>query len=287
MLEEDRLRITACRGIEDPGAVVGQSFSTGELPFQEIVHSSKPLILADVQIGPTFRGLCNSGTARGWMGIPLMVRGVLIGILTLESRRVAAYGAEKETLAETFANQAAIAIENARLFKQVQHLAITDTLTGLYNRRHFFELASREFERSRRYGHTLSLLMWDIDHFKLVNDNFGHLIGDQVLQKVTQRCRDHLREIDSLGRYGGDEFVALLPETDLEHASPAAERLCQAIPKDPFIIGDKSVTLSISLGIAELDESCSSLEMLLDRADQALYLAKQAGRNCVVAWPKP
>jgi diguanylate cyclase (GGDEF)-like protein len=287
LFEGQALTITACRGFQDPGQVLGQVFPADNPLFLEALHRQAPLSLVDAQQDDRFQGWCGTTYTRGWMGAPLIVRNESIGYLILDSRQAGAYGPEKEALIGAFANQAAIAIENARLFKQAQHLAITDSLTGLYNRRHFFDLASREFERTRRYGHALALLMWDIDHFKTVNDRFGHIAGDQVLQAVTQRCRAQLREVDIMGRYGGEEFVAILPETGLDQARLAAGRLCQAISNEPFSIGRESVFLSISLGVAEADEACSSLEILLDRADQALYTAKQGGRNGVAAWTNP
>jgi diguanylate cyclase (GGDEF)-like protein/PAS domain S-box-containing protein len=278
------LTVTACRGFPNPAEVLGQRFPIENPLFVEALQHKKPIILEDAQADPRFEGWCATHTTRGWMGVPLIVRGEPIGYLNLDSLQVGAYETEKAALIQAFANQAAIAIENARLYKQAQHLAITDSLTGLYNRRHFFELASREFERTRRYGHALSMLMWDVDHFKLVNDRFGHIAGDQALQAITQRCREQLREADILGRYGGEEFVALLPETSLQYARQAAERLLIAISGRPFDTCGQSISLSISIGVAEIDPGCPNLEALLERADQALYKAKQSGRNGVAAW---
>ncbi len=208
----------------------------------------------------------------------------MIGFLTLDSAQPNAYGESECSLAIAFANQAAIAIDNARLFKQVQQLAITDSLTGIYNRHHFFDLATREFERARRYGRSLTLVMWDIDHFKIVNDTFGHLVGDQVLRVVAERSRKNLREVDVLARYGGEEFVALLPEAHMYHAREVGERLRVAIGEHPILVRDNEVKITISVGVAALEAGCPSLEILLDRADQALYQAKNAGRNRVEAW---
>ncbi|MGB7873478.1 MAG: GAF domain-containing protein [Anaerolineales bacterium] len=180
-----------------------------------------------------------------------------------------------------FANQVAIAIENARLFGEVQRLATLDGLTNLNNRRHFFEMARGEFIRDSRYGRSLSAMLIDIDHFKAFNDNYGHAIGDQVLKVVADLCKQSLRQTDILGRYGGEEFVALLPETDRHIAQTVAERLRERVSQ--MIVstekGDLSVTVSI--GVAENNEHTPDLETLVARADQAMYIAKHKGRNQV------
>ncbi len=180
-----------------------------------------------------------------------------------------------------FANQVSIAIENARLFGAVQRLAAMDGLTGLNNRRYFSDIARIEFSRARRYEHSLSAMLLDIDYFKDFNDNFGHAIGDQVLQVVANCCKQSLRQTDILGRYGGEEFVALLPETDRHIAQSVAERLREKVSQ--LIVstekGDLSVTVSI--GVAENNEYTPDLDTLIARADQAMYIAKHKGRNLV------
>jgi diguanylate cyclase (GGDEF)-like protein len=175
--------------------------------------------------------------------------------------------------------QSETALRNALV--EVERLAITDSLTGLYNHRHWFELADREFQRARRYRLPLSVMMVDIDEFKRVNDTHGHAIGDQVLQWVAECCRKELRGVDVIGRYGGDEFVALLPETGLSAACQVAERLRKSIAERALDTKAGRITVTVSLGIAVLDDEHLTPESLLDRADQALYVAKQNGRNRV------
>jgi diguanylate cyclase (GGDEF)-like protein len=165
--------------------------------------------------------------------------------------------------------------------EEVERLAFTDALTGLYNRRHLFLLADREFQRARRYQLPLSAMMLDIDEFKRVNDTYGHVIGDQVLQRVADCCRKELRGVDVIGRYGGDEFVALLPETGLSAACQVAERLRKTIAERVLDTKTGRVTVTVSLGVAVLDDEHLTPESLLDRADKALYIAKQNGRNRV------
>ena len=284
LVEGDHLRLVSGRGFAVPEQFIGQNFPISDELTSEIRRTAQPLILPDAAADARFQHWSEVGSVRGWIGVPLLLHGGFIGYLTIDSRRVAAYDVADAAMAQAFANEAAIAIESARLFSQVQHMAITDPLTELYNRRHFYDLANSEFERSRRYGHSLSLIMLDIDHFKRVNDTYGHLAGDQVLKEVARRCMEVVREIDVVARYGGEEFIVLLPETVLEGAAQAAERMKARITDQPIIVGEWQVEVSVCIGVAEIDERCLDLEALLERADQALYAAKRAGRGQVSLW---
>ncbi len=168
---------------------------------------------------------------------------------------------------------------------RLEKLATLDGLTGLSNRRHFFELARREFQRSRRFRHPLTAIMLDIDHFKRVNDTHGHGAGDEVLRTLARRCQECLRKVDILGRYGGEEFSILLPESGLEAGLLAAERLQQCIAGAPMQTTAGPLAVTISLGVAPDSPNLPDLEALLDRADAALYAAKRAGRNRVASLP--
>ena len=171
--------------------------------------------------------------------------------------------------------------ELGNALEEVQRLAITDSLTGLYNRRHFFELADNELQRARRYRRFLSAIMLDIDHFKQVNDTHGHAVGDHVLKEVADCCSQAMRKEDVLGRYGGDEFAIMLPESNLVATCQVAERLRQRIAQKPIDTEVGPVTVTVSLGVSTLDDECSKPETLLANADQALYVAKRSGRNRV------
>ena len=164
----------------------------------------------------------------------------------------------------------------------LQAMAVTDPLTGLYNRRHFFTLAGQEAERSVRYSHTLSVIILDLDDFKQVNDTWGHLVGDQVLVATANHIREEIRKVDIAGRFGGDEFVIMLPETEVSQARIVAGRLRERIFRQPTIIEHGRLVVTVSIGVAGArGERCKDVEALLDRADQALYHAKQSGRNQV------
>jgi diguanylate cyclase (GGDEF)-like protein/PAS domain S-box-containing protein len=165
---------------------------------------------------------------------------------------------------------------------ELRRLATTDSLTGANNRRHFLEQASAELKRSRRYGAPLAVLMLDIDHFKQVNDSFGHDAGDEVLKKLVDSCLQTLRSSDLFGRFGGEEFVALLPETSEQAALQTCERLSQELAGTRIRTHRGTIQITASIGLTMLTGSDQDLDSLLKRADNALYEAKNAGRNLIV-----
>jgi diguanylate cyclase (GGDEF)-like protein len=165
---------------------------------------------------------------------------------------------------------------------QLKELATTDALTGIANRRHFLELAEREFQRTRRHKHDLSILMIDLDYFKKVNDNYGHAVGDKVLIGFADICRKNLREIDIFGRLGGEEFAILLPQTSIHDSKIMAERLCSLVPQSDIDAGNQKLRMTISIGVAVLKPEEDKLNAVLKRADDAMYEAKRNGRNQVV-----
>jgi len=171
----------------------------------------------------------------------------------------------------------------ARRHDDLNRLAAMDALTGMYNRRTFMELAEGELARTRRNGRPLTLLIFDIDHFKQINDTYGHLAGDQVLRSLKGVLEQCLRRQDTVGRYGGEEFCILAPETNREGALLLAERVRQALADasmGPCAGGDVHITASIGVAVVE-DGAAVNLDSMLSRADQALYRAKHNGRNCV------
>lgn len=221
----------------------------------------------------------------GLLLAPLHARqGVLGAIILGVGDGKDSFDADEITLIETISHSIAASIENARLYSQTERMAITDSLTGLYNRRGLFQFGQREAERSRRYERPISVLMVDLDHFKLLNDSYGHVVGDEVLVSVASRINQSVRRIDIAGRYGGEEFLVLLPECALEFAVGVAERIRQGIENDPISSAVGPIQVSVSLGVASSANSPLQLEELIQRADGALYHAKQAGRNCVRVW---
>ena len=168
---------------------------------------------------------------------------------------------------------------------ELERLARTDMLTAITNRRHFFELAENQFTLAQRYDYQLAIMMLDVDHFKSVNDRYGHLAGDSVLQAVAQKCQSHMRSTDIFARYGGEEFIFLLPEQTEVGAMELAERLRQLLEQAEVKFEAWNLKVTASFGLALIQkESGLTLEQMIDRADQALYQSKRAGRNRVTVW---
>lgn len=164
---------------------------------------------------------------------------------------------------------------------QLEKLVRTDSLTGVNNRREILSLGEKEFQRCRRYHRYFSLLVIDIDHFKYINDTFGHILGDKTLITVAGAIKNCLRQVDSFGRFGGEEFVAILPETNLEDAGTLARRICQVINKLNIEIDRQKVRVTASIGVATLSPEDNNLEAVIERADRAMFAAKNQGRNRV------
>lgn len=182
------------------------------------------------------------------------------------------------------ANQLSLQLSRIHLYAKVESLAVTDALTGLYVRNYFLQRAQDEIARSKRHGLACTLLMTDLDLFKQKNDTYGHLVGDVVLKDVARLLARNLRDIDLIARFGGEEFILMLIETDLEQAMPIAQRLKELVELHPIRAYDELLTQTISVGVAEFPRHAQTLEQLIERADQALYAAKRSGRNRVLCW---
>ena len=295
--QADAVTIVGVRGLDSEA--IGDGFPLDEnTPSKIVFDTRKPHIIADVQ--KHYKGFRRPpyDHIHGWMGIPLIVQNNIIGMLTLNSKQPGHFTNEHARLARAFANQVAIALENARLYEETRRLAIIDTLTQIYNRGHFIELAQREFDRTQRYHKHLSLIMLDVDHFKQVNDTYGHIVGDKTLKGVVQCCIENLRSVDVMGRYGGEEFIILLPETSITRQTPingqpaevihpaktVAERIRRACAQKTFEIDGYTFSATVSLGVAEYHDTDTNIENIIHRADQALLQAKSQGRNNVIVW---
>lgn len=222
---------------------------------------------------------------RSVLAVPIVGEGAAQGAIALLSRTPDAFSERDRRLLATLASHATFAIKNAQLYQATQQLAITDGLTGVYNRRYFQRQLESELRRAPRYGYPTSLILLDVDHFKQFNDANGHLLGDQVLRSMAQILRDSVRETDVVARYGGEEFAVILPETAPEVALTVAERIRNRMRQHAFWgKGQKPVQVTASLGIASHSTSEVTAEQLIERADKALYKAKHSGRDRVCSW---
>src|SRR5581483_1824308 len=252
------------------GGLIGQALKT-----------NRTLIENDVQGFSDYVNLYAESGAR--MCIPLISFGQTLGLLVLDSDRKGAFNPSDMQPLESVADICATAIQNAHYVDRVKQLAYLDGLTGIFNRR-FFELRiSEEIERARRFETGMAVIMIDIDQFKRLNDEFGHLLGDEVLRQVSSMFHAQLRKIDVVCRYGGEEFAILLSQTSPEHAMAVAEKLRKMAESWQFPGVPRPVT--ISAGVANYAEHGSTRDDLVKAADAGLYAAKQAGRNCVRSGP--
>jgi diguanylate cyclase (GGDEF)-like protein len=271
------------------GRAKNQVFPAGEGMSGYVIASGNSLIIHDMlveeqkarQDGLEFIHFGSPDVIRSILAVPMRLGGEVIGAISTQSYQPNAYNEEDLTLLEMLASYAAIALENSRLFKKIQRLAITDSLTDVYNRRHLFVLGQREFNRARRFKRPLSVIFIDIDHFKEVNDRYGHRAGDQVLTLITRTIQGHIRDIDVMGRYGGEEFLLFIPEVEQEAARHIAERIRVSVEQALSKSGFTRPTVTISLGVVSLTEDIPTLSALVARADAAMYDAKRSGRNRV------
>jgi diguanylate cyclase (GGDEF)-like protein len=224
------------------------------------------------------------GDDRHTMAIPFILSQDKQGLLHLERRQGTFTEAEFHVFS-TVGTSLALAFRNADTHRQIQELALRDSLTGLLNRRAFEEVLAREFKAGSRYNASACFLLVDLDYFKVVNDQLGHLAGDQVLTSMAALMRRAVRDIDAVGRYGGEEFGIVLPHTDLDRALVLAERLRRQIEYQAFEAGEGSARMTASIGIAHIpDATIRSVSDWIAAADSALYGAKALGRNRVAVY---
>jgi diguanylate cyclase (GGDEF)-like protein len=256
----------------------------GASPSLVAVREKRPVMVSDMQADEIYGAWLKAARDRGFtsfLAIPLIVQDRALGCMNLYMIERHEFAPEEIQLLSTFASQAAVSIENARLFEETRQLAITDPLTGLANHRQFYDQLEREFRRAQRYERPLTLLMLDLDRFKAFNDRYGHLAGDHALRETADVLRQNARSVDLLARYGGEEFAIILPETDLPRAASHAERIRSAVASHVFLIKETGLEhqVTVSIGVAALTPTAEKLEDLVHDADQALYRAKSAGRN--------
>jgi len=276
---EGRLEEAAC--VPPRAAGTRAVFRLGEGAAGRAAESLLPVYLPDLSRASDARPL---GPPTGsLLSLPVMHQGRLLGVLNLQRSAPEAFAAEEVELLAAVADQAAMAIQNARLHAETVALSITDALTGLANRRHLFRQLEQEVARAARFRTQVSVVMMDLDHFKDLNDASGHLAGDAVLRQVAEVLRGQVRRVDVVARYGGEEFCLVLPQVAKSDAVDVAEKLRRSIAEQPFGAWPAG-RITASAGVAHLPGDATTLEGLLEAADAALYSSKHRGRNRVTAF---
>ncbi len=246
-----------------------------------VIDHGEPLVFTDIRQDVRVQAEDRERVPEGSSVVCMPVRtgGKIVGVIQLMNIVMGNY-VRNQLLLQTLADYAAIAIENARAVRRIQELSITDDCTGLYNARHLFTVLSEEVHRSARFGYEVALLFLDLDNFKRVNDEHGHLIGSLLLAQVGQFLRENLRLIDAAFRYGGDEFALLLPQTSREGAILVARRLMHAFHERKWTpAADVSLHLTASIGIAAFPADATTPKDIVQRADEMMYIVKQSGRD--------
>lgn len=282
LFENNSLVPRAYHGTLTPSFPIGEPLLEVNPAWQKAVGTNSPVLIQDVtreeNYSPAFEGAVSE------LVLPLISFGHTIGALALESASTHGLSQDDVKPLESVADISAAAIQNAYYFERVKQLAYRDGLTGVYNRRFFESRMIEEIERAQRHGNSLSVLMVDIDGFKKLNDEFGHLLGDEVLKQVSRIFLNQTRKSDLVCRYGGDEIAVLLPEESAHNAMIVAEKLRRTVAECDFPGVPRPVTLSI--GAAEFPAHGTTRDELIKSADNALYSAKQAGRNRCVLCPE-
>jgi diguanylate cyclase (GGDEF)-like protein/PAS domain S-box-containing protein len=300
------LEIIAAHGFTDDEAMIGISYdlSSKNNPNTHVIQTQLPLIEADVSAtyGAFSNGLQNMYPSRGWMGVPMIIGERVIGMLAFDKHIPDYYTQEQSQFALAFAAQAALAIENARLYsdaqkelkekieaeakllelqKELEEQAIRDSLTGLYNRRFLDETLARELSRAERDKYSVSVVMLDLDHFKMYNDTYGHDVGDMMLKQLGKLLSSQVRAGDIACRFGGEEFVVVMPKASLSVARQRANDWRMKFESQILIHDGEVLNATLSAGVAVYPLHGNTSDEIIRKADQAMYAAKAAGRNLV------
>ncbi|NOY90545.1 MAG: sensor domain-containing diguanylate cyclase [Deltaproteobacteria bacterium] len=280
---EPRFVVRAVRGFADPDAVLGRAIARGEGVAGEVAELRRPIHVPDVTTDPDYLSFWGQAPREGsFTAIPIESGDQLIGLLAMTRATSERLAAETIRYLGAIADQVALAIGRARMLSELENLATHDELTGLPNRRLLLRQLEREEARAERFETAFSLIAFDIDHFKQLNDREGHPVGDAALRELARVLSGELRKVDTLARVGGEEFLAVLPKTTSLEAACVAEKLRAAIA-DALIPGGRGQEggrLTISVGVTQRRPGESSAEAW-KRADEALYAAKRSGRNRV------
>jgi diguanylate cyclase (GGDEF)-like protein len=296
-IKGDHLVFKASSG-EFPDELVGFKIPIGKGITGRCALEKKVINVSDIRLDPDYI-VSGIQEIRSEIACPVISEGELLGVLTVESKNVNAFGEDDIRVLSILSLQVAVGMRNARMYAEIEKLAVTDPLTGLYNYRYFHQRLGAELARSQRYHHPLSIIMIDLDDFKKINDQCGHLVGDRVLREAALAFRKNIRrydepmilkgaELDIVSRYGGEEFIIIQPDTPMDGALVCAERLRTMLKKR---IGpeaglpcneDSPARVTGSFGVATFRDN-DTLESIIKRADVSMYQAKERGKDQVVA----
>ncbi|MDP8253550.1 MAG: GGDEF domain-containing protein [Candidatus Kaelpia aquatica] len=249
------------------------------LDFEKILIEEEPGFYDGEELNPLFAKLGQSNLSNKMYLIPIILEGKVKGILAFED-----LAEEKIDLAHTLSGFLSLTLRKLKLYSEVQELAITDELTQVFVRRHFQDVCWEELDRIKEKKGDACFLMLDLDRFKNCNDTFGHLVGDVVLRETAKIVQQNVREIDIVGRYGGEEFCIFLPDTSLDNGIEVSERIRKAVEKYVFHAYDEVLNITVSIGLSSLIEDAKNYIELVEKADMALYYAKRKGRNRAIAY---
>ena len=248
-----------------------------------VARNGESLIVPDVYNDPRFAKRVDEYTkwkTRSIICVPLQSKHRVLGVIQLINCAMESFGEQEMFFLHALCDYAAIAIDNARSVEKIQELTITDDCTGLYNARHLYKTLEAEVYRSARFGYEFSVIFMDLDHFKNVNDTYGHLIGSKLLQEIGFKVKSQLRLIDYAFRYGGDEFVILLPQTDKNSALVVAKRLQEMMRRTKFLSDDGlNLNVRCSMGLATYPEDAKSSHEIIRQADEMMYMVKNSSRD--------
>lgn len=242
----------------------------------------KPIYIRDISKAPEYKEFFKSKPRpkENLLALPLEFSNKLFGVLNIHQNKK--INKRKRQLYYLIAKQISIALANAKNYE----LSLSDTMTKLFNHEYFIKRLNEETETSQKFKLSLSLMLIDIDHFKKINDTYGHQTGDLILIAIAKLLKSSLRLTDIIARYGGEEFAVILPDTDIDSAYCAAERIREMIEVKEFKFNDRAISVTVSIGISELNKKSKSSQDLIKEADEALYKAKSTGRNKVVKYLK-
>lgn len=247
-----------------------------------VAKHGESLLVPDVYRDPRFAKRIDEMTkwqTRSIICVPLKSKHRVLGVIQLINCAMESFTDNEMFFLHALCDYAAIAIDNARAVEKIQELTITDDCTGLYNARHLYKTLEAEVYRSHRFGYEFSVLFIDLDHFKQVNDTYGHLVGSKLLTEIGFKIKSHLRLIDYAFRYGGDEFVVLLPQTNKDSAMIVAKRLRDMMRATTFNIEDIPLNIRASMGIACYPEDAKSAHEIIRQADEMMYMVKNSSRD--------